>query len=260
MNLVKFLSPKHVILVHGEKPKMASLKGRIQAELGIECFYPANNDTVQIPSTQYVKVDATCKFFQNCLIPNLKSIKNCAEGKVDVSSSNTESFPTVQTGHNKVSEGILVMEKMKKAQIVHRSELLPMLGVEEHQVQFAYCCPVHVRNVDNSKSHEHGSESSEPVGFSTSLQPCAMSSSLIKIADPSLENMLLSSEEFLWLHLLFVELSNKLPGEKILEFPDNLQPKSFHVHVCPDANCPYKVKEVIEDKHAVHFCCRWSTR
>ncbi|XP_010271360.1 PREDICTED: cleavage and polyadenylation specificity factor subunit 3-II [Nelumbo nucifera] len=258
MDLVKFLSPKHVILVHGEKPKMASLKGRIQAELGIECFYPANNDTVQIPSTQYVKVDATCKFVQNCLIPNLKSIQNCVEGKLDVGSSNTESFPMVQTGH-KVSEGILVMEKMKKAQIVHQSELLPMLGVEEHQVQFAYCCPVHVRNVDNSKSHEHGSESSEPVGFSTSLQPCAMSSSSIKIADPSLENILLSSEQFLWLHLLFVELSNKFPGEKILEFPDNLQLQSFHVHVCPDANCPYKVKEVIEDKPAVHFCCRWST-
>lgn len=66
MDLVKFLSPKHVILVHGEKPKMASLRERVQSELGIHCYVPANCDTVSIPSTVFVKAHASDMFIHSC--------------------------------------------------------------------------------------------------------------------------------------------------------------------------------------------------
>ncbi|RLM85609.1 hypothetical protein C2845_PM04G13550 [Panicum miliaceum] len=45
MDLIEFLSPKHVILVHGEKPLMAFLKERVESELGMPCYYPANNES-----------------------------------------------------------------------------------------------------------------------------------------------------------------------------------------------------------------------
>lgn len=116
MDLVEFLSPKHVILVHGEKPKMASLKQRIESELGIQCQYPANNETVLVPTTQSVKIGASRAFIKNCT--------------------------TELDGDKSIAEGILMMERGQNAKIVSKEEFLETIGMERNVVNFAQCLPL----------------------------------------------------------------------------------------------------------------------
>ncbi|KAK2453495.1 cleavage and polyadenylation specificity factor 73-I [Trifolium repens] len=134
MDLVKFLSPKHVILVHGEMPKMASLKEKIHSELRIPCYNPANNETVSIPSTHYVNAEASDTFIRNCLNPNFTfqkcdSVDTCNSTLIDRNLT-----PELQVEDERVADGILVMENNKKAKVVHRDELLLMLDEKKHGV------------------------------------------------------------------------------------------------------------------------------
>ncbi|KAF3340690.1 cleavage and polyadenylation specificity factor subunit 3-II [Carex littledalei] len=108
MDLVEFLSPKHVILVHGEKPKMASLKQRIESELGIPCQYPANHETALIPTTKDPKIVASKTFIKNC----------------------TSEF----NGDERIAEGILIMEKGQNAKFVSEEEFLETIGIEGNAV------------------------------------------------------------------------------------------------------------------------------
>lgn len=209
MDLVKFLSPKHVILVHGEKPKMALLKGRIESELGIQCYYPPNHDTVSIPSTRYVKADASNAFVQSCSTPNFKFLK--------ISGMDSE------LGDERVSEGVLIMEKSGKAKVVHQDELLEMVGGIKHEVQFGYCCLVKNSNIERTSDSE------------------------------------LSSRNF-GLHKLFAKLSTELTQDSIQDCGEHLQLGSFCVSVCLRDNCGYRTADdSVGDKIATtNFCCTWS--
>ncbi|KAH9424163.1 integrator complex subunit 11 [Dermatophagoides pteronyssinus] len=59
MTLIKQCEPKNVVLVHGEASKMAFLNGKIKNEFHIDCYYPANGETIKIdiPISQAVDVD-----------------------------------------------------------------------------------------------------------------------------------------------------------------------------------------------------------
>lgn len=136
MDLVKFLSPKHVMLVHGEKPRMVSLKERIDSELGIPCSHPANNEIVTISSTQYVNAEASDTFTKNCLNPNFK-FQKCSSMDTCISTLiNRNLTPELQVEDERVADGVLVMENNnnKKAKIVHEDEILLMLDEKKHEV------------------------------------------------------------------------------------------------------------------------------
>jgi len=47
--LLRTTQPRHAVLVHGERSKMAYLKDRINRELNIPCWCPANGSTADIP-------------------------------------------------------------------------------------------------------------------------------------------------------------------------------------------------------------------
>ncbi|XP_065868174.1 cleavage and polyadenylation specificity factor subunit 3-II-like isoform X2 [Euphorbia lathyris] len=152
MDLVTFLTPKHVMLVHGEKPKMASLKERIQSELDIPCYVPANCETVGIPSTLYVKAHTTDTFIQSCLSPNFRFLNKNPENTSDLALENGNTTSRLQVTDDRVGDGILVMEKHKMATVIHQDELLHLLGDNRHEVQFAYCCPLQVDELYKSSS------------------------------------------------------------------------------------------------------------
>ncbi|KAJ9135716.1 hypothetical protein P3X46_032868 [Hevea brasiliensis] len=230
MDLVKFLSPKHVILVHGEKPKMVSLKERIQSELGIQCYVPANCDTVCIPSTVFVKAHASEMFFQSCLSPNFRFLNESSEDTSDSILERTNGKSRLQVTDERVAEGILVMEKSKKARVVHQEELLLMLGEKQHEVQVAYCCPVHVDNLDEAR-RDH----------------------------ISADDVLGLSNKCSWLQQLFTELTTDFPGRNIQNLGEHLQVESFHVSLCWKDDCPYRIIDSPRKKlAAVFFCCTWS--
>ncbi|KAF5753428.1 putative metallo-beta-lactamase, zn-dependent metallo-hydrolase, RNA specificity [Helianthus annuus] len=131
MDLVNFLSPKNVILVHGDIINMDHLKGRIESELGIHSYCPLNNETVSFPTTHFVKADASVKFIRSSLTPNFKFGKDEA----------TEMAP-VQVCDERVTQGILTMETGQKVKILHQDEVLTMVGAEQTEVEFAYCFPL----------------------------------------------------------------------------------------------------------------------
>uniref|UniRef100_A0ACD5YFZ1 Uncharacterized protein n=1 Tax=Avena sativa TaxID=4498 RepID=A0ACD5YFZ1_AVESA len=130
MDLTEFLSPSHVILVHGEKPQMAFLKGRIESELGMPCYYPANNETVSIPTTQNLKINATEKFITSCAAAQAR------DGPQKPSLICGNHLSGVDDGEQKLAEGILLMEKSRAPKVVCEDELLRSLGTERHSVQF----------------------------------------------------------------------------------------------------------------------------
>lgn len=45
------------MLVHGEAAKMEFLKQKVMQEFGINCFMPANGETVLVPTTPSISAD-----------------------------------------------------------------------------------------------------------------------------------------------------------------------------------------------------------
>ncbi|XP_074591647.1 cleavage and polyadenylation specificity factor subunit 3-II [Curcuma longa] len=230
MDLIGFLSPKHVMLVHGEKPKMALLQERIQSELGIPCCHPANNETVLIPTTLSVKVGATKMFIRRCSTSTL--------GKTD----DTRLISCSTSNEASAAEGILVMEKTKTAKIIDEDELVHTLGVEEHQVLYAFCCPVEFGTM------ELATNKANTISF--------CESSLTEVDVPRGSTTTGSS-----LHDLLVKFRAKIDCKNIQVAPDHLQLRSFHVAVCSNEDCQYRMKNQNGiPKPTVYFCCRWSPR
>lgn len=54
LQLIRMCEPRSVVLVHGEKNKMAFLKQRINGELGIAAYFPANGETVIVPGRREI--------------------------------------------------------------------------------------------------------------------------------------------------------------------------------------------------------------
>ncbi|XP_068660015.1 cleavage and polyadenylation specificity factor subunit 3-II isoform X1 [Aristolochia californica] len=221
MDLVRFLRPKHVLLVHGEKPKMAVLKGKIQSELGIQCYDPANNETIQVPSTQTVKVNVTKSFVKKQFCEIIRH----TDGNLGCNSTavldEKKILSLLQIRDERVAEGILVMEKSKKARMMNDDELLPILGLKEHKVELGYCFPI-----------------------------------LIQISSTRFQSN--ASHTFSWLHKLFQKLSIEDEFKTVQEFSDHLKVGCFQVCVCPKERCSFRTDELKEGKPAICFCCTWS--
>ncbi|GAB4828704.1 Cleavage and polyadenylation specificity factor subunit 3-II [Ancistrocladus abbreviatus] len=229
IDLVKFLSPEHVILVHGEKPKMAALKDKIQRELGIQCYDPENNETVYIPSTHHVRADASAAFVQSSLRPNIK-FKRLFESNSDSGSEVTRNVSVLQVHDTRVAEGILVMERGQKPKVVHQDELLLALGKDRHEVTFAYCCPVPA--IDTEKRDADSSTEQNHHEF---------------------------SDGHVWLRLLCEKLRSMLSGSNIKDFGAYLLVESLHVKLCSKNSCPYRVSGNSDSKSKlVFFCCTWT--
>ncbi|KAK8617956.1 hypothetical protein V6N13_080857 [Hibiscus sabdariffa] len=226
MDLVKFLSPKHAILVHGEKPKMATLKERIQSELGIQCYCPANNETVTIPSTHYVKADASDTFIRSCLNPNFKFSTCSSVDKSYLDSNGSKAVSRLSVSDDRVSEGILVVGKGKKAKVIHQDELLNTFGEKRHEIQFAYCFPMHMTRTENI---------------------------------PSASDLLCGLDKCTLISRLSTILSNELSEGNILDLGEQLQVESFRVSVCLSDNCPHRLSGSFQSNlESVFFCCCWA--
>ncbi|XP_057834725.1 cleavage and polyadenylation specificity factor subunit 3-II isoform X2 [Cryptomeria japonica] len=143
MDLVKHVSPRHTILVHGEKPKMALLKTRISSELGIPCYDPTNNETIVVPCTHAVKVDATKQFLSNnmCMAKCMNQEK---VAQLDLGMQHTKILQNLITRDRISAEGIVLMENAQKAKVLHPSEASDAFIDEGHKVRFRCCCPVYI--------------------------------------------------------------------------------------------------------------------
>ena len=55
------------MLVHGEAAKMEFLKQKIMQEFGINCFMPANGETVTVATPPFIPVDMSRLLFKRIL-------------------------------------------------------------------------------------------------------------------------------------------------------------------------------------------------
>lgn len=218
MDLIRFLSPKHVILVHGEKPKMASLKGRIESEMGIQCYYPANNETVRIPSSQHVKATPSDIFIKSCQNPNIKFSITESQNNSTSKSEDTDT-KKLHVTDERVTKGVMILQKNKKARVVHQDELPLIQGGSKHDIKFSYCFPLRHPN------------SNAPTADQASLILAQLSS----------------------------RLSTELAGETNIKHEDNhLQAETFSASICVNNNCPYRTFEDNNVQETAFLCCNWS--
>ncbi|XP_039127819.1 LOW QUALITY PROTEIN: cleavage and polyadenylation specificity factor subunit 3-II [Dioscorea cayenensis subsp. rotundata] len=249
MDLVGLLSPQHVILVHGEKPKMALLRGRIQTELGIQCYDPANNETVSIPTNRTVKIDATKAFIKSYSVTNFDVLSTRLVGFTDSNHADVEILPTL--GEKKAAEGILLMDKTKRAKIVCENELLLNLGVEEHSLRLAYCCPVHM---DCLEQTSYQSTSGSSIGFEKGNSSPAAATS--PECQPERSTCILGKCSLLT--TLLRRLESQIWCKNIEENPNYLKLKSIKIHSCSKNTCPYRTKDESGGRFTLYFCCSWS--
>lgn len=65
LQLLRQSNARNVVLVHGEKKKMLVLKEKVEQELGMACFAPANGSTISIPRKREVPVQLSASLFRD---------------------------------------------------------------------------------------------------------------------------------------------------------------------------------------------------
>ncbi len=65
MQLIKNCEPRNVVLVHGENLKMDFLKTQIQKEFEIDCFKPANGETIYVKTNPTVPAHISIELLKN---------------------------------------------------------------------------------------------------------------------------------------------------------------------------------------------------
>ena len=62
------------MLVHGEEGKMQFLKTKIQTQFGVDCYMPANGETVTIQTDCKIPVDVSLNLLKRSFSDNSTSI------------------------------------------------------------------------------------------------------------------------------------------------------------------------------------------
>ncbi|KAL2608096.1 hypothetical protein R1flu_026669 [Riccia fluitans] len=181
MDLVKHVSPRNVVLVHGEKPKMAILKSRITTELGIPCYDPANHETVEVSSRCSVKISVSREFS--------RATMDYEDIPVDPVLLTDTEFP-LKLPHVRESiavEGVVILDEESKLKIIHTSEAPAVLSVKQHDMTFTCVCSVTV-DVSDGEAEEFRLQafdaSLKDVAKDTSPQP----SGRLQLGDVSNQN------------------------------------------------------------------------
>ena len=118
MTLIQQSEPKNVLLVHGEASKMEFLHKKIKQEFGIECYMPANGETVSIGTKVSIPVDVEIDLLKRSL-----------------SSSADSSDPK----RVKLLHGTLMMTNTSAGpqfQLVEPTKAMQELGIKPHVIKF----------------------------------------------------------------------------------------------------------------------------
>eukprot|EP00730_Choanoeca_flexa_P019124 TRINITY_DN9334_c0_g1_i1.p1 TRINITY_DN9334_c0_g1~~TRINITY_DN9334_c0_g1_i1.p1 ORF type:complete len:602 (+),score=130.85 TRINITY_DN9334_c0_g1_i1:257-1807(+) len=134
MQLIKQSGAKNVVLVHGEKQKMAFLAERVKSELGLECFFPPNGHAIEIATTNPVPIRVSRSFLAR--VPSY-----------DSSSSSRADFT-----HASVRiKGIVVKDKEQQLKLVTHDEAKAEHGIQAHRLRQATSLPQVTVTVDQLK-------------------------------------------------------------------------------------------------------------
>ncbi|KAK5623429.1 Integrator complex subunit 11 [Crenichthys baileyi] len=114
MQLIRMAEPRNMLLVHGEAVKMEFLKGKIEQEFSIDCYMPANGETVTMTTNPSVPVDMSLNLLK----------REMALGG-----------PLPDPKKPRAMHGTLIM-KENSLKLVSSEQALKELGLNEHQLRF----------------------------------------------------------------------------------------------------------------------------
>ncbi|XP_070766463.1 integrator complex subunit 11 isoform X1 [Enoplosus armatus] len=114
MQLIRMAEPRNMLLVHGEAAKMEFLKGKIEQEFSIDCYMPANGETVTVTTNPSVPVDISLNLLK----------REMALGG-----------PLPDPKKPRAMHGTLIM-KENSLKLVSSEQALKELGLNEHQLRF----------------------------------------------------------------------------------------------------------------------------
>nr|KAF6294298.1 integrator complex subunit 11 [Pipistrellus kuhlii] len=127
MQLVGQAEPESVLLVHGEAKKMEFLKQKIEQEFRVNCYMPANGETVTLPTSPSIPVGISLGLLK----------REMAQGLLP------------DAKKPRLLHGTLIM-KDSNFRLVSSEQALKELGLAEHQLRFT--CRVHLH--DSRKEQE----------------------------------------------------------------------------------------------------------
>lgn len=120
MQLIQQCEPKSVMLVHGEASKMEFLQGKIKQEFKIDCYMPANGESVSIPTKVTIPIDVS--------LPLIKRTLHSSEGE------------TIDAKKPKILHGTLVMSSNPDGssimRLVEPATAMQEIGIAPHQIRF----------------------------------------------------------------------------------------------------------------------------
>ncbi|XP_003977858.1 integrator complex subunit 11 isoform X1 [Takifugu rubripes] len=131
MQLIRMAEPRNMLLVHGEAAKMEFLKGKIEQEFNIDCYMPANGETVTVTTNPSVPVDISLNLLKREMVLG---------------------GPLPDPKKPRAMHGTLIM-KENSLRLVSSEQALKELGLNEHQLRFT--CRVHLQDPhsDNDTLH-----------------------------------------------------------------------------------------------------------
>lgn len=111
LDLIQQVSPKNIMLVHGEKQKMAIFKQKIESDLMIKCYDPPNGCTIMIDSEQEIKVNVSTSLIKR-------------------------SFTEIDSRKKKKIDGILLIKNNDIPKLLDPNETGNELGLSKHELDF----------------------------------------------------------------------------------------------------------------------------
>ncbi|XP_067095836.1 integrator complex subunit 11 [Osmerus mordax] len=131
MQLIRMAEPRNMLLVHGEAVKMEFLKGKIEQEFSINCYMPANGETVTVTTNPSVPVDISLNLLK----------REMALGG-----------PLPDPKKPRTMHGTLIM-KDNSLRLVSPEQALKELGLNEHQLRFT--CRVQLQDSHSDSDTLH---------------------------------------------------------------------------------------------------------
>lgn len=127
MQLIKQCDAKAVVLVHGEKKKMGFLSNKIKKELGVDCFFPANGENIEIQTASSIPIKMS------------KAVmKRAGDAPEDAATAKKQALGQGPVRSSEV-QGVLLMRTGETPKLVDASEAAAELGLGPHVLSFSSC-------------------------------------------------------------------------------------------------------------------------
>ncbi|CAG0892335.1 unnamed protein product [Cyprideis torosa] len=126
LQLISYCEPRNIMLVHGEKDKMEFLQKKIVQEFSVDCYYPANGETVKISCEPPIPLQVSLPLVKQSLHDEEKQEEARAKGLLDMRDTKRV---------HKLS-GVMTMSKDKRLLFMDPAMAETDLGLKQHSIRF----------------------------------------------------------------------------------------------------------------------------